>query len=213
MKSGHFQPLVSRRVTAMVEMHCGANTNQARKASAVGQASSGLAAAGSSVCAACIVVVGVERIDGADRRHRDFARGHRREQRQAMSWLKPIGATTTSMPVGDMAGDRDVGLLLARPGLREAGQRPQHDRGDEDDRAGALQEDHRALPQADARRRVSGGQLIFGQLHHEAAAAALDHRAAEHQRGEQRADDAGDVEPEQHQPLQADARADGRAPG
>ena len=35
MKMGHFQPLVSRRVTAIVEMHCGANTNQARKASAV----------------------------------------------------------------------------------------------------------------------------------------------------------------------------------
>jgi hypothetical protein len=35
MKTGHFQPLVSRRVTAMVEMHCGAKTNQARKASAV----------------------------------------------------------------------------------------------------------------------------------------------------------------------------------
>ena len=35
MKIGHFHPLVSRRVTAMVEMHCGANTNQARKASAV----------------------------------------------------------------------------------------------------------------------------------------------------------------------------------
>ena len=35
-ESGHFQPFVSRRVTAIVEMHCGAKTNQARKASAVG---------------------------------------------------------------------------------------------------------------------------------------------------------------------------------
>jgi hypothetical protein len=35
MKMGHFQPLVSRRVTAIVEMHCGAKTNQARKAKAV----------------------------------------------------------------------------------------------------------------------------------------------------------------------------------
>ena len=36
MNSGHFQPLVSRRVTAIVEMHCGANTNHIRNASAVG---------------------------------------------------------------------------------------------------------------------------------------------------------------------------------
>jgi hypothetical protein len=35
MKIGHFHPLVSRRVTAIVEMHWGAKTNQARKASAV----------------------------------------------------------------------------------------------------------------------------------------------------------------------------------
>jgi hypothetical protein len=35
MNIGHFHPLVSRRVTAMVEMHCGAKTNQARKARAV----------------------------------------------------------------------------------------------------------------------------------------------------------------------------------
>ena len=37
MKAGHFQPFVSRRATAIVDRHCGANTNQARKASAVGR--------------------------------------------------------------------------------------------------------------------------------------------------------------------------------
>ena len=37
MKIGHFHPLVSRRVTAIVDMHCGAKTNQARKASAIGK--------------------------------------------------------------------------------------------------------------------------------------------------------------------------------
>jgi hypothetical protein len=31
MKAGHFQPFVSRRATAMVDRHWGANTNQARK--------------------------------------------------------------------------------------------------------------------------------------------------------------------------------------
>ena len=36
MKAGHFQPLVSCRVTAIVEMHWGAKTNHIRKASAVG---------------------------------------------------------------------------------------------------------------------------------------------------------------------------------
>ena len=36
MNAGHAQPPVSRRVTASVEMHCGANTYQARNASAVG---------------------------------------------------------------------------------------------------------------------------------------------------------------------------------
>ena len=36
MKIGQRQLAVSRRVMASVEIHCGANTNQARKASAVG---------------------------------------------------------------------------------------------------------------------------------------------------------------------------------
>ena len=36
MKPGHFHPFVSRRVTAIVLMHWGAKTNQARNASAVG---------------------------------------------------------------------------------------------------------------------------------------------------------------------------------
>ena len=145
MNSGHFQPLVSRRVTAMVEMHCGANTNQARKASAVAR-DQRCCSFSTSVRLRRGIVAGIDRIDGRDRADRDFARGHRREQGEAMSWLKPIGATTVSMPVGDMPGDRDFALLLARPGLREAGKRPQDDRRAEDDRAGALQEDLRALP-------------------------------------------------------------------
>ena len=37
MNIGHFHPFVSRRATAIVDRHCGANTNQARKASAVGR--------------------------------------------------------------------------------------------------------------------------------------------------------------------------------
>ena len=37
MNNGHRQLLVSRLVTAIVEMHWGAKTNQARKASAVGR--------------------------------------------------------------------------------------------------------------------------------------------------------------------------------
>lgn len=36
MNSGHFHPFVSRRVTAIVLMHCGAKTNHIRNASAVG---------------------------------------------------------------------------------------------------------------------------------------------------------------------------------
>ena len=56
-------------------------------------------------------------------------------------------------------------------------------------------------------------QLIFGQLHHEVPAAALHRGLAEHERGEQRAGDPGNIEAEQHQPLQADARADRRSPG
>ena len=55
MKPGHFHPFVSRRVTAIVDMHCGANTNQARKASAVGRLQSALSRSPSSRGAALVV--------------------------------------------------------------------------------------------------------------------------------------------------------------
>ena len=41
MNSGHFHPFVSRRVTAIVLMHCGAKTNHIRNASAVGSVQHG----------------------------------------------------------------------------------------------------------------------------------------------------------------------------
>ena len=129
-----------------------------------------------------------------------------------MSWLKPIGLHDGLDAAGDLAGDRDVALLLPRAGLRNAGQRPQDDRRAKDDRAGALQEDLRAGEKAD-HDVLERRPLIFGQLHHEAAAAALEHAAAKHQRGEQRAGDAGDVEAEHHQPLQADAPGRGACSG
>ena len=37
MKLGHFHPFVSLLATAMVDRHCGAKTNHAKKASAVGR--------------------------------------------------------------------------------------------------------------------------------------------------------------------------------
>ena len=97
MKPGHFHPLVSRRVTANVEIHCGANTNQARKASAVGRlhafrrlSTSEVSTSDSSPCRG---------VDGAERRDRDLARRHAGDEREAISWLKPIGRTMTSSPV------------------------------------------------------------------------------------------------------------------
>ena len=95
-------------------------------------------------------------------------------------------------------------LLLAWRSLRDAGQQPQDDGGAEDDGAGALQEDLGAADKAEGNV-LGGGQLIFGKLHHEAAAAALEDPAAKDERGEQRTDNPGDVEPEHDQPLEADA--------
>ena len=108
-------------------------------------------------------------------------------------------------PVGDMAGDRHFALPLARPGLGDAGQRPQDDGGAKDDGAGALEENLGAGEDADDDI-LQGRPLVFGKLHHEAAAAALEHPAAKDVGGSQRAGDPGDVEAEHHQPLQPDDR-------
>ena len=116
MNSGHFQPLVSRRVTAMVDMHCGANTNQARKASAVGSVQPAWSWS-LSASAACLVVGGIDRIVGRERRDRHFARGHRRDQRQRDVVVEADRLDHDVEPVGDVPGDRDVDLASrpARP--------------------------------------------------------------------------------------------------
>ena len=149
----------------------------------------------------------IDRIDRRDRRHRDLARGHGGEQCEADILVEPDRRDDHVDAVGDLAGDRDLGLFLARAGAREAGQGPQDDGRDEDDPAGALKEDRRALPQA--KRDIGQPRhLIFGQFHHERAAAALDHGVAQDERGKQRADDPGDVQAEHDEALHADAGAD-----
>ncbi len=99
MNSGHFHPLVSRRVIAIVEMHCGAKTNQARKASAVAmlqrpckRSLSDCAIASSSSPAS--IALAVASADTATSRAAIAG-----ISANAMSWLNPIGATTTSSPL------------------------------------------------------------------------------------------------------------------
>ena len=130
--------------------------------------------------------------------------GSKRQRR--CRWLNPIGRTTTSDAVGDLAGDRGLDLAF-RPGLA----------------CGKLASAQnmivvpRMIVPARFRKIIASlakadddvlhrRHLILRQLHHEAAAAALGHRSAKHQRGKKRPGHAGDVEAEHHQALQADAR-------
>src|SRR3546814_5563554 len=93
MNIGHFHPLVSRRVIAIVEMHCGAKTNQARKASAVARlhwpcslSPSDSAIASSSPSASIAFAVAIAETATS----RAALAGIKAS---AISWLKPIGAT------------------------------------------------------------------------------------------------------------------------
>ena len=84
-----------------------------------------------------------------------------------MSLLKPIGATTTWIASPILPAIETSDCFWPGPGDGEARQRPQDQRGDEDDPAGALEEDRGALPQPDGDV-AQARHLIFGQFHHEA---------------------------------------------
>eukprot|EP01136_Pigoraptor_vietnamica_P045839 Opistho-1_new@24325 len=108
---------------------------------------------------------------------------------------------------GDAARDRIFALLHAFGRDRIGSEQPQGDGDAHDDRARAAQEQPGALPQADpqvADRR----KLVARQFHHEAAALALGRGATQHEGGGDRADDAEDIEAEQHQALQPHPPAD-----
>ena len=127
-----------------------------------------------------------------------------------MSRLKPIGFTTTSIPLAILPAIEASTWLspgLACGKLASAQSRTVVPRMMV---PGALQEDHRALVEADDDV-LDARHLVLRQLHHERAAAALGHRAAQGQSGEQRTGNAGDIKPEHHQSLQTDARADVRS--
>ena len=205
MNIGHFQPFVSRRVTAMVDMHCGANTNQARKASAVGRVQPALSSVAQRPRSAASSSA-VDRISRRQRADRHFARGHRRDQRQRDVAVEADRLDHDLEPVGDLAGDRASTWFSPGPAC------------------GKLSSTHsttvtvkmivparRRKIQARCHRPIarsrSGGIWYLGSSMMKPAGRALGDRAAQHQRGEHRADDAGDVEREQHQPLQADARS------
>ncbi len=108
---------------------------------------------------------------------------------------------------GDPSGDRIFALLLPFRRDRVGGEQPQRDGDGHDDRARAAQKDPRALPQAD-QHVAHRWQLIARHFHHEPAAFAARRRLAQYQRGEHRADDAEQIQAEQHQPLQPDPRHD-----
>jgi len=96
MNSGHFHPLVSRRVTAIVEMHCGANTNHIRKASAVGSDQRRLSASGDRRLPGRAVLIGAHRItvpSAATAISRAAIAGI---SASVMSRSKPIGLVTTA---------------------------------------------------------------------------------------------------------------------
>ena len=211
MNAGQRQPPVSRCVTASVEMHCGAKTNQAEKGQRGRQAPG--AAQPFDQAVGMVFIDTLQRIDGAQRRHRDLARRHAGHQRQRDFLVEADRAENRLERQPDAAG---VAVFQRRPvpvrrRLRPGGERPERDGGDQDDAAGALHERHGALVQPDAdiaRRRP----LIFRHFHQEGRARPLGHRVAQRPGRDQRADDAGDIKPEQHQPLQAE-RADLASPG
>ena len=123
--------------------------------------------------------------------------------------LKPIGAKIVGHRMADAAGEAVVDRRHRRAG-RRAGKRqqePQQDRQRQDDAADALEEDRRALPQADqqvARMR----HAVRRQLQHQRMLALVAAPLLHHPRHDQRAEDAGDVQREQHQALQVEHAAD-----
>ena len=97
-----------------------------------------------------------------------------------MSRLKPIGSTSTSIPSPIRPAIEYSTGTLPGGGLGKLSSAHRIDRGERDDRAGALQEYTSPLPQAEADV-AQPRPLVLGHLHQETRDRALGHRAAQHE--------------------------------
>ncbi len=149
-------------------------------------------------------------IDGAERRHRDFARGHARAQRHRDL---PVEAERREQRRDRLADDSgkavvDGGSRSAGGRLRERCQEPDQHHHRKDRGAGALQEHLGAVIDADCDA-AHARHLVIGQLQHEGRRRVVaPHQEFDQERHPERAGDAGGVEAEHHEPLQIDPTPD-----
>ena len=167
MKIGHFQPFVSLRVTAIVDMHWGAKTNPARNPRARSEA---------AICAADFVQVGssflrprANRSNKPSRSRSPRLRGQpSRKKCKADIVIEPDRLHHLFDTACDMPGNRNFAWTLARSCRGDRRQGPKDNRRSKNDRSSAFQKNLGSAQNSD-RDILERRPLIFGKLHHEAS--------------------------------------------